>query len=118
MPTDHLILLFAACNVLCLFAYFWGVDHGKKSVREKLVDHDARETAETALAAIARLREDISALRAETLRDRDELRSESTKHERAIVRMGGDVKDAVDRCMAEATKLTMAIGQSTQRRVG
>lgn len=85
---------------------------------DRTADFEARETAETALAAIARLREELSALRGETHRDRDELRGEVGKHERAIVRMGTDVQDAVNRCMAEATKIAVHVSPTGQRKIG
>jgi hypothetical protein len=87
-----------------------------KPSAERAADHDARETAETALAAIARLREELSVLRGETLRDRDEIRDELTKQGRILQRMGTDVKDAVERCMSEATKITMHMGNMSQKK--
>jgi len=118
MPADHLILQTFATVVLGLFAYYFGVEHGRKNPKRRpdlVADFEARETAETALAGLARVREELSVLRSDTLRDRDEIRDELVKQGRILKRNGQDVQDAVDRCMAEATKITMHMGQSQRR---
>lgn len=59
-----------------------------------------------ALAELANIRDELSKLRAETLRDRDELRGEVSKHERAFVETTHRVND----CIKETTKLSLAYG--------
>lgn len=115
--TNLLILQIFATGALTMFAYYFGVDHGRKNEANKpATDYAARETAETALSAIARLRFDMAEMREHTLRDRDEMRDELSKQGRAIVNGQQNLKDAVDTCMREATKITMSMGQPGQRR--
>lgn len=118
MTADHVILqLFVTC-IVGMFAYFFGEDRGRKAIQHMLIDREARATAENALSAVARLREELSELRGNTHRDRDELRDIANKHERAIVNSAQSVKDAVDTCMREATKIAMHISPSGQRKIG
>jgi C4-dicarboxylate-specific signal transduction histidine kinase len=60
-----------------------------------------------ALAELALLRDEVSKLRAETLRDRDELRTEVSKHERAFIETTHRVNDSIK----EVSKLSLAYGQ-------
>lgn len=62
---------------------------------------------ERALTELALLRDDLSRLRADTHRDRDELRTEISKHERAFVETTSRVND----CLREVTKLNLASSQ-------
>lgn len=62
-------------------------------------------------AELALLREDLSKLRAETLRDRDEMRDELSKHERGFVNVTHQVND----CIKETSKLSLAYGQAAGR---
>lgn len=70
------------------------------------------ELENRALAEVALLRDELSALRAQTLKDRDELRTEVSKHERAFVETTHRVND----CLKETTKLSLAYGSGQQVR--
>lgn len=64
-----------------------------------------------ALEELQLQRDELSKLRFETVRDRDELRDAVGKHEQAIVRMGKDVQAAIIDMKAESTKLSMLHSQ-------
>lgn len=65
-----------------------------------------------ALEELALVRDELSKLRGETLRDRDELRTEISKHERAFVETTHRVNDA----LKEVTKLSLAYGGQQVRK--
>ena len=71
-------------------------------------DSDATERA---LAELQLQRDELSKLRFDTTRDRDELRDAVGKHEKAILRMGEDVRAAIVEMKGEATKLSMLHSQ-------
>ena len=65
-----------------------------------------------ALEELALVRDELSKLRGETLRDRDELRTEIVKHERAFIETTHRVNDA----LKEVTKLSLAYGGQQMRK--
>lgn len=69
---------------------------------------------ERALAELQLQRDELSKLRFDLTRDRDELREHVGKHEQAIVRMGKDVQAAIVDMKAESSKLSLL--HSTPRR--
>lgn len=69
------------------------------------------ELEQRALAELALLRDEVSKLRAETLKDREEIRTELAKHERGFVNVTHQVND----CIRETSKLSLAYGQAAGR---
>lgn len=71
------------------------------------IDLDARAIAQRAIIELCVVREEISKLRSDTARDRDETRAEITTQGRAIVGAGQKAEDA----MRESSKLSMMLSQ-------
>lgn len=72
---------------------------------------DRVELEQRSLRELALLRDDLSKLRAETLKDREEIRTELAKHERGFVNVTHQVND----CIKETSRLSLAYGQATSR---
>lgn len=73
---------------------------------------DRADLETRALVELALLRDELSAFRLQTLKDRDELRTEVSKHERAFVETTHRVND----CLKETTKLSLAYSSSPVRK--
>ena len=68
-----------------------------------------------ALEELQLQRDELSKLRFETTRDRDELRDHVGKHEQAIVQLGKDVRAAIVEVKTESSKLSLLHAQQPRR---